>query len=157
MISRIRVGVLIFKDDKILLVKHVHPKTGFTWWVPPGGGLDGQETIFECGAREVQEETGLSVEFDKIAYIRQFIYREEDQNNMDVYITASSMDGIETIDNIHGKGPDDQYIKELRYFSREEIQDITVFPEILQGQMWDDLKSAFPHPVFIGVEYDVNE
>ncbi|PIZ52623.1 NUDIX hydrolase, partial [Candidatus Woesearchaeota archaeon CG_4_10_14_0_2_um_filter_33_10] len=69
--NRIRVGVLIFEDNKILLVKHVDPITGFTWWVPPGGGLKETESIFECGKREVKEETNLKVSLDKIVYIRQ--------------------------------------------------------------------------------------
>ncbi len=38
--NRIRSAAIIVRDNKILLVKHVHPKTGFVWWVPPGGGIE---------------------------------------------------------------------------------------------------------------------
>ena len=34
--NRIRAAAII-DNNKILLVKHVHPITGFEWWVPPGG------------------------------------------------------------------------------------------------------------------------
>ena len=34
--NRIRAGVLIFDDDKMLLVKHVDPEDGYIWWVVPG-------------------------------------------------------------------------------------------------------------------------
>lgn len=152
--NRIRVGVLIFKDGKILLVKHVHPETGFTWWVPPGGGLQGNETIFECAKREVWEETGLSIEPDEIAYIRQFIYNEFEQNNIDIYITTHVSKGIETMKNIKGKGADEHFIKELKYFSKEEIKKIVVYPEILKDQLWKDCKKGFKKIKFIGVETD---
>jgi len=152
--NRIRVGVLIFKDGKILLVKHVHPETNFTWWVPPGGGLQGNETIFECAKREVREETGLSVELGKIAYIRQFIYNEFNQNNIDIYIIATTSKGTENLKNIKGKGADEHFIKELKYFSEEEIKSIIVYPEILKNQLWKDYKEGFKEIKFIGVEKD---
>ena len=62
---RIRAAAIIVGDDRLLLVKHVHPQTGETWWVPPGGGLEGTETIHECVKREVYEETGLTIETGK--------------------------------------------------------------------------------------------
>jgi 8-oxo-dGTP pyrophosphatase MutT (NUDIX family) len=152
--NRISVGVLIFKNNKILLVKHVHPKTGFAWWVPPGGGVMGTETIFEAAEREVLEETGTKVKLDKIAYVRQFIYKEQEENNINLYVTSSGAEGIETIQNVKGKGLDEHYIKELKYFSKEELQKETVFPEILKGEMWQDYKKGFPCIRFIGVETD---
>ncbi len=154
MMSRISVGVLIFKDDKILLIKHVHPKTGFTWWVPPGGGVKGTESIFETAEREVFEETGMSVKLDKIVYIRQFIYHAQEENNVIIYLTAKEAKGKGTIKNIKGKGMDEHYIKELHYFDREELKKETVFPEILKNEMWNDHKSGFPSIKFIGVETD---
>ena len=55
---RIRVATIIINNQKILLVKHVHPETGYAWWVPPGGGLEDKDaSIFDCAKREVFEET----------------------------------------------------------------------------------------------------
>ena len=71
--NRIRVAVLLFKNEKILMIKHIDPKTKFEWWVPPGGGLEGKETVFDCATREVFEESGLNVDVQKLVYIRQFI------------------------------------------------------------------------------------
>ena len=152
--ARISVGVLIFKDNKILLIKHVHPKTGFTWWVPPGGGVKGTESIFETAIREVFEETGMKIILDKIVYIRQFIYYDQEENNIIIYLTAGETKGKETIKNIKGKGVDEYYIKELHYFDKEELENETVYPEILKTEMWDDHKKGFPCIKFIGVETD---
>ena len=151
---KISTGVLVFKDNKLLLVKHVNPENGFTWWVPPGGGIKGTESIFEAAKREVFEETGMDVEIGKIAYIRQLIYKYQCKNVVTIYLTSNSADGKATIENIKGKGMDENYIKELKYFTKEELKDINVFPEILKTQMWDDLQQGFPMPKFIGVESD---
>ncbi len=40
---RIRVAALITRGDAVLLVKHV--ADGHHWWVPPGGGIEGEESI----------------------------------------------------------------------------------------------------------------
>lgn len=152
--SRISVGVLIFKENKILLVKHVHPKTGFAWWVPPGGGIKGTESIFEAAQREVFEETGLSIILDKIAYVRQFIYYDQQENNLIIYLAAKESKGHETIQNIKGKGMDEHYIQKLKYFDLNEIKTETVFPSILKDEMWEDYKKGFPCIKFIGVETD---
>ncbi len=53
------VSVYIFKEEKVLLLKH--PKFGK--WMPPGGHVENHETFEEAARREVQEETGLSISF----------------------------------------------------------------------------------------------
>ncbi|MBU4283930.1 MAG: NUDIX hydrolase [Nanoarchaeota archaeon] len=152
--NRIRVGVLIFEDNKILLVKHVDPVTGFSWWVPPGGGLKGTESIFECGEREVKEETNLKVKLDKIAYIRQFTSYKEKQNNIEIYVTSSNHKGRMSIKGIIGKGEDESYIKQVKFFSKKELKNIKVFPSEIKEEMWEDHKKGFPAIKFLGVEDD---
>ncbi len=151
---KISTGVLIFKGESILLIKHVNPDNGFTWWVPPGGGLKGDESLFDAAKREVFDEAGLDVEIDKLAYIRQLIYKTQDKNVLTMYFTAKSASGKETTKNIKGQGMDENYIKELGYFSKQELKDMTVFPEVIKEGMWDDLKKGFPAPRFLGVEKD---
>ena len=152
--SRIRVGVLIFKDDKLLLVRHVNPKTGYIWWVPPGGGLQGSETIFECAEREVREETGLKVTAQRPVYLRQFIYTEFSQNNVDLYVLGELIGGLETMENLKGLGGDEHFIKELKYFSEKDITTMNVFPEVLKKDVWKDRSAGFQVMRFLGVEDD---
>lgn len=84
--NRIRVGALVFESDRILLVKHVDPETGYTWWVTPGGRLKESETIFECAERETMEETSLRVRAGRIVYLRQFIYRQFGTNSIEIFL-----------------------------------------------------------------------
>ncbi len=153
---KISIGVLVFKDNKLLLVKHVHPETGFTWWVPPGGGVKGSESITDAAKREVFEECGLKVEVGRPVLMRQLIYRAQDQNVLTIYFLTNEVSGEITTKNIQGLGSvDEQYIKEIRLFSKDEIKDIKVFPEYLQEDaFWDDVENNFPRFRFLGTVFD---
>ncbi len=61
---RIRVGVLIWREGEVLLVRH--EKGGHSYWLVPGGGVDIGETLVEAGARELLEETGYAVEVGRL-------------------------------------------------------------------------------------------
>lgn len=55
------VGVVVWRGDKVLLVRRgKEPNRG--QWSIPGGAQHLGETVFQAGAREVLEETGLEVE-----------------------------------------------------------------------------------------------
>ena len=54
------VGVVVWRGDRVLLVRRgKEPNKG--QWSIPGGAQQLGETVFEAGAREVLEETGLAV------------------------------------------------------------------------------------------------
>lgn len=151
---KISTGVLIFKDNKILLVKHVNPNNGFTWWVPPGGGIKGAESIFQAAERELTEETSLSAKIVRIVYLRQLIYKQLDLNVLTVYMLAEGVNGELSTSNLDKEDLDSEYIKEVKYFSKEEIKKIKVFPEIFSDEMWTDYENNFPEIKFIGVSND---
>ncbi len=150
--NRIRVAVLIFEKDKILLIEHVNPKTGFTCWVPPGGGLKETENIFECAKREAWEETNLDVNVDKVVYLRQFIDHEGKKNHIEIFTLAKKHKDKLTIDNLKGMGGDEHFIKEARFFSKEEMKNKIVFPEIIKNDMWNDYRKGFPGIKFLGTQ-----
>lgn len=59
------VGILIYKDDKVLLVKHgasAKHKTGV--YGLPAGKVKENETDADAAVRELEEETGLQAEKD---------------------------------------------------------------------------------------------
>src|SRR5580692_10445701 len=64
---RIRVGVLIWRDGEVLLVRH--EKGGHSYWLVPGGGVDQGETMVEAGARELREETGYDIEVGRLVLL----------------------------------------------------------------------------------------
>lgn len=59
-IPRIGVGVCVIRDGKVLLGKRLNAH-GQGLWAFPGGHLEFSETLAECAAREVAEETGMKI------------------------------------------------------------------------------------------------
>ena len=59
-ITKVGVGVLIFKDGKILLGKRLGAH-GAGEYAGPGGHLEYMESIEECAKRETLEETGIVI------------------------------------------------------------------------------------------------
>ncbi|PKN19995.1 MAG: NUDIX hydrolase [Deltaproteobacteria bacterium HGW-Deltaproteobacteria-6] len=75
-VPRTGVGAMVFKDNKILLVKRgVEPNRGR--WAIPGGMLKLGETMRECAAREILEETGVTVAVGDCIYVTDLIERDE--------------------------------------------------------------------------------
>lgn len=73
-IPRTGIGILIFKEEKILLGKRIasHGAGDFSL---PGGHLEHLEGFEDCARREVREETGLEIKNLKLislTNIRQF-------------------------------------------------------------------------------------
>ncbi len=60
-VPKIGIGILIFKDGKILLGKR-KDNHGVGEYEVPGGDLDYMESFEECARRETLEETGLEIE-----------------------------------------------------------------------------------------------
>jgi 8-oxo-dGTP diphosphatase len=59
----IGIGVVIQKDDKVLIGKRLKGHGAGTYQIP-GGHFEFGETFEECAAREVLEETGLTISHD---------------------------------------------------------------------------------------------
>lgn len=55
--TRVACRGLVLKEGKLLL-SH---ETNTGWWMIPGGGVEGDESIEACCVREIQEETGYIV------------------------------------------------------------------------------------------------
>ena len=110
--------------------------------MPPGGGLEIADTnIYECVMRETWEETGYQIEVEDILYIREFKDDERDILNLELFIKGHVVGGYLTIENIYGKGEDDEYIKEAQWLSQEQLMALNVFPEIIKENIfWEEIK-----------------
>ena len=57
---RVGVGAVVFKDDRVLLVRRGKPPANGQWAVP-GGRLELGESLAEAAEREIFEETGVRI------------------------------------------------------------------------------------------------
>ncbi len=148
---RIRAAGIILNDNhEILLVRHVD-HTG-EWWIPPGGGFDDQDvSTIDTVKREVFEETGLTVEVGPLRYVREYSETSTGIHHMEVFYLITEYRGKETTKNLRGLGGDEFLIKELRWFDRDDFEDVTVWPVELKDEFWRNISKANPPVEYLGV------
>jgi 8-oxo-dGTP pyrophosphatase MutT (NUDIX family) len=143
--NSIRARMLIFDNDRMLLVKLVDPKDGYVFWVTPGGWMEEDETIFECAERETLEETSLRVRAGRVVYLHQYIDHQVGLNCLEVFLICEEVGGS----LIRQAGE----VEEVGYFSREETMGMNVLPRIFMEHVWSDYDKGFPEIRFLGVTY----
>lgn len=140
----ISAAAIHLQDDKILLVRH--KGDGMDFWVPPGGSVEGEESVFDCARREAFEETGLTVELDRILYIEEFV--DKDLRFTKFHILAARAEGALTLQH---KTAEEDFLIDARYFSQADLDGLTVFPAIIKEQFWQDLAAGFPQTRYLGL------
>ncbi|MDH5612041.1 MAG: NUDIX domain-containing protein [Gammaproteobacteria bacterium] len=88
----IGVGVLLWKGDCLLLGQRVDAQGAHTWQFP-GGCLETGESVLECAAREVREETSLNVGIAKHAAFSNELFSAGDREYVTLYVTACYVSG----------------------------------------------------------------
>lgn len=89
---KIGVGVIIRKDNKVLLGKRKNSHGNGTWSFP-GGHLEFGETPEDCAKRETFEETGLILNtFIKSGYTND-IFGKENKHYITLYIITDLKEG----------------------------------------------------------------
>jgi len=86
-IPRVGVGVIIIKDDKILLGKRKNAH-GTGSWCPPGGHLEFMETIEQCARRETIEETGVYIKNLQQPVFTEDFFEQENKHYITMLVTS---------------------------------------------------------------------
>jgi 8-oxo-dGTP diphosphatase len=139
---RTRVGVLVIKDDTILLLHRWNK--GNEYFVIPGGGLEGTESLQETAIRELMEETSLNV---KLSDVFLDFVRDIKKNGKETYkeryvvFLSNTFNG-----NLEfGKsGPEKEKQSEDNKFNLEwvnfsKINDIPLVPEQIKNEILQKL------------------
>ena len=142
----ISAAALIMQQQRLLLVNH-RKRGRYDFWVPPGGKLQGAESIFDCARRETLEETGLSVELDRIVYVVE--YAEPGYHFCKFFIQCKRFDGNLTLAN---REQGESFLVNACFFSKTNMEELDVRPTILKNQFWADLEAGFPETRYLGLE-----
>lgn len=135
---RISAGALVEHEGKVLLVRH--RKEGvYDFWVAPGGGVQGTESLAEAAEREVREETGLKVVAERLIYVEEF-YQPETRH-CKFWFVAKLAGGTLSVEAPEAVV---EYIVEAGWHTQEQVNSMQVFPEVLKTRYWQDLSSGLP-------------
>lgn len=125
------------ESNRILLVCQHHEDKDI--WLPPGGSIDPGETSLEAAVREVEEETGLLV--DLVTMLWHVEEVGDRGQRFAVYFLGEAKGGTLALGADPEFAEDQQVLKDLRYFSQEEIGQLPyVYPPYLIDEVWKLLK-----------------
>ena len=125
---RLRVSALLRWHDRILLCRQEKP--GKEYWLLPGGGVDGGESLVEALWRELAEELGLheAFAFEGPIAIAESIapnWTPDDRHVVHIIFAADlshrSLEDVET---------HDAAVRGARLFSTNDLEEIVVHPPI---------------------------
>lgn len=96
---RVNVRSIIYKNGKILAVKHRRGNGEASYWCVPGGGLDPLEPLHDGVKREIMEETGIEARVGKLLFIQQFTsVREGREEELEFFFNIENVDDFNEID-----------------------------------------------------------
>jgi ADP-ribose pyrophosphatase YjhB (NUDIX family) len=129
------VAALIHWQNRILLCRQEKP--GREYWLLPGGGVDGGETLVGALRRELEEELGLRESFPlegPIAVAESIApaWQAGDRHIVHIVFGADlshrSLEDVET---------NDAAVRGARLFSLDELEDVVLHPPIMRFvQRW---------------------
>jgi 8-oxo-dGTP diphosphatase len=93
---RVGVGVVVLRDDMVLLGQRIGSHGAGTWALP-GGHLEFGEAVEQCAAREVMEETGLHVQVVARGPYTSNIFPEEGKHYVTLFVVARALTGIPVV------------------------------------------------------------
>lgn len=129
---RVGVGVIIRREDEVLLVrrKSVH---GSGSWSTPGGHLDPGEALEECAAREAVEETGIEVENVRFRAITNDVFDDEEKHYLTVWMEADYRSGEPRLNAAYE-------MSDVAWFSWDRLPDPLFLPleNLLDGRCYGD-------------------
>jgi len=131
--------IVLDEENRILMVKHVHPER--TVWMVPGGGIEEGESSAQAAVREVWEETGLEVEITGLVW---HVEEVSERGQRFVNFFRARVTGGELK---LGRDPEltesGQVLADIRFMHREEVADLeNLYPEFLRHELWQHLEQG---------------
>lgn len=131
---RIAAGGLTFQHDAVLLVRYQR-SNGETYLVGPGGALKDKENVIQAITREIQEETGLVVQPERVVAIEDLLCAHFKMSK--VWMTCQVVAGeLRNTQEAKKEG-----IVEVGWFTKEQLNREVVFPALLMEHDWNELQS----------------
>jgi len=128
---RIAARALIMKDNRLLLV-NAYADRRLDLWCAPGGGVEKHQSLVENLAREIYEETGLTITVGAPAMINEFHLPDRNFHQIDLFFRCTIEKGELDPDWRDPEG----VVNQSRFFSRSEMAKIRFKPDSLIKAAW---------------------
>ncbi len=138
---RISAGALVEHHGRLLLVRH-RKQDSYDFWVAPGGGVQGAETLTAAAEREVREETGLIVVAERVVYVEEF--HNPETRHCKFWLQARLVGGELSVDAPEATA---EHIVDAAWHTEDQIQKLQVFPAILRERYWEDRRAGVMYEV----------
>jgi 8-oxo-dGTP diphosphatase len=125
-LPRVAVGAVVFKDNKVLLVKRAKPPAQGLWAIP-GGSVELGETLQQAAQREILEETGIMIRAKMPIYTFDIIEKDENNRVRFHYVIVDLV-----ADFISGQPIPGDDAAEVRWVSSLELKNLDVNPGTLK-------------------------
>ena len=125
---RIRVSALLRWHDRVLLCRQEKP--GKEYWLLPGGGVDGGETLTDALRRELGEELGIWDELPlegPIALVDSIAPKWTLATKHVVHIIFGADVSTRSLEDVETK---DAAVRGARLFALDELDEIVLHPPI---------------------------
>jgi len=120
------VGAVVFREDRVLLIRRGQAPAKNLWAIP-GGSVKIGETLQQAAEREILEETGIRIRAARPIYIFDVIERDESESIRFHYVIIDL--SAEYVSGELSAGDD---AVEARWVSAEEINGLAVNSTTLQ-------------------------
>ncbi|MCW1950484.1 MAG: NUDIX hydrolase [Octadecabacter sp.] len=138
---RLAARAIILHDNKLLLVNAYKGRDNL--WCAPGGGAEPHQSLPENLAREVMEETGLTVDVHNPCLINEFHDPKGTFHQVEVFFRCTLVAG-----KLDPAWQDPEHIVSLRkWVTRDEMDRLTVRPKSLAAAAWGDADALVYDPL----------
>lgn len=128
---RLATRAVILHDNRLLLV-NAYRDPGSDLWCAPGGGAEMGQSLPDNLAREVHEETGLTIRVGPPCLVNEFHDPAGGFHQVEVFFRATITAGRLTEDWIDPEGT----VSRRRLVTREEMQGLRFKPDSLPHVAW---------------------
>lgn len=130
--------IILDSKNRILMLKQCHEEREI--WMVPGGAIEDGENAEQAAIREVKEETGIDAKIKGLIWHVEEVSETRGQRFVNFFL-AEIEGGQLNLGSDPERGQDEQVLRELRFMSKDELQELhVIYPEYLKDEFWDFCK-----------------
>lgn len=137
---RIAARAILLHQGRVLLVNAFPESLGRPpLWCLPGGGVEAGDSLHETLAREVAEETGLSIRPGALAAVSEFRDPDSGFHQIDHFFRAELLSPLPPAGHADPAG----VVTLRRWTARAELPSLPHAPAFLDPMAWEDAPAAY--------------